>query len=50
MASTKQKYTNPLLTRWAALTTPPGVFLHREEFGAQKPVLRAISRRVVASI
>jgi hypothetical protein len=27
MASTKQKNSNPLLTRWAALTTPPGVFL-----------------------
>jgi hypothetical protein len=27
MASTKQKkQNNPLLTRWADLTTPPGVF------------------------
>jgi hypothetical protein len=50
MASTKNKEHTPQLTRWAALTTPPAAFLCNEKFRKWITVLRAISRRVVASI
>ena len=36
MASTKQtKYSTPLLTRWAALTKPPGALFRKERFIAR---------------
>jgi hypothetical protein len=51
MASTKQsKHSNPLQTRRAALTTPPGALLRKGGFSERNPVLQAISGRVVASI
>jgi hypothetical protein len=51
MSSTKQtKHSNPLLTRRAALTTPPGALFRNGGFRVRSPVLQAISRRVVASI